>query len=154
MPQNIEQLLAFVLALSLVTERIVAFVKQVVPALDEGAGAVDLAKAETRERGRRVSVQLLAVGASAVVLNLMEPSATIAVGGREYPIWFLAILGSGGSSFWSQILGFTRAARDLKRVATVQTVNEELTRAQQPPTTVMLQHGKFVTGVATGRERT
>jgi hypothetical protein len=148
MPEHVEQLLAFILALSLVTERIVAFLKQVIPALDEAAGAVDLAKADGGERGRRIAVQLIAVLAAGGALLMMEASFTVHVAGRPYPLWFLAILGSGGSSFWSQVLGFTRAARDLKRVATVQTVNEELTRAQQPPTRVTLEGGKFISRVA------
>jgi len=112
------------LALSLASERLVTIVKTVFPWLTEEnkteAQEVDLVK----DRPRRLMVQFLAIAASWVTTSLLansfNPFASLVLGQQpnqvSLPLIVVAILASGGSALWNNILGYTKAVKDTKQV--------------------------------------
>lgn len=45
-------------------------------------------------------------------------TAVIEIGSQQYHGMFLVLLAMGGSSFWKNILGYTKAVRDARRLGT------------------------------------
>ena len=43
-----------------------------------------------------------------------NPFDSIEIGSQTFPLLILALLATGGSSFWKNILGYTKAVRDLR----------------------------------------
>jgi hypothetical protein len=121
----IEQFSAFaaiVLAVSLATERLVAFAKSALPTwlADEkktDASEVDL----LGDRGRRIRVHAVAlVSAWIASASLAEPGfsligkVAVGSGSAALPVPLLAFLSMGGSAFWTNIVGYASAAKDLR----------------------------------------
>lgn len=114
--------LAVVLAVSLATERWVAVVKTALPRLAveqrNQAGEVDL----VADRKRRLAVQAVAFAGAWITSAFMAgvgvlswgafadvvPAGTVAI-----PAPVLALLASGGSAFWTQVLQYTGAVKDI-----------------------------------------
>jgi hypothetical protein len=133
-------LLTVVLAVSLAGERLVTYVKTMIPWLAEEqkteAKEVDL----TRDRNRRVIVLLLALAASWLAASfLVEEAWTVAAlwgkvpiasSNATIPVPLLGLLASGGSAFWNNILGFTKAAKDTKQVEKASTTLAFHTQAE------------------------
>lgn len=120
---NVLNALATVLfAVSLAVERLLSIIKTVFPWLTEEkktpAGEIDL----VADKPRRIIVQLLALAASwvtcALLFNQLNPVGTVLIGDREFAIGLLALLGSGGSAFWNNFLGYTKGLKDQQRVLT------------------------------------
>lgn len=120
---DLSALAAVLLAISLATERLVTIIKTVFPRLaDEQkteAQEVDL----TRDKWRRFGIQVIAF------LCAWITSAFLAEGGFDLrgnvgitsgegrlliPVALLAILASGGSAFWNNVLGYTKAVKDIR----------------------------------------
>lgn len=116
----LDSLVPFLLAISLASERLITILKTAVPWLAEeqktDAKEVDL----QRDKSRRLIVQGTAIAASLatvmLVFNTVNPMQRVPIGGNQYSILVLAILGSGGSAFWNNILGYTKALKDVKTV--------------------------------------
>ena len=117
----LDLLVPFLVALSLASERLVTLVKTLFPWLtvekQTPAQEVDLIE----DRPRRIIVQLLAFAAALIttmlVANTGNPFAQVPVGKElRIPVYLVAFLASGGSAFWNNVLGFTKAAKDVKQV--------------------------------------
>ena len=39
----------------------------------------------------------------------------IAIGGREWPVWIVAIMATGGSAFWGQVVAYASALKDIQQ---------------------------------------
>ena len=120
---------SLVLAVSLAAERLVTSLKTLFPGLaDEKktpAQEVDL----RADRPRSFGVQLLAFVASWATSAMLADSkqiglaslvGTITIGpataGLHVPVLIMGLLASGGSAFWNNLLGYTKAAKDTKQV--------------------------------------
>jgi hypothetical protein len=135
-------LIPFLVALSLASERLVTFIKTLIPWLSEEqktpAQEVDL----IRDRRRRVVVQLLAFVAALVttmlVADTINPLAIVPLDAALHlPVLLIALLASGGSAFWNNLLGYTKAAKDVKQVEKASvTLNYHVQAAQQGVTAV------------------
>lgn len=112
-------LAALLLATSLAAERLVVIMKTIFHTLAE-ENSQDPTGRSVREKGRRITVQMLAFLASymtlALVFSTVDPLARIKIGPTTYYLGLLAFLGSGGSAFWSGVVGYVRAAKDVKTV--------------------------------------
>lgn len=112
---------AFILGVSMATERVVAIFKTFCPALaDEkknDAQEVDL----VADRPRRIKLQLLAIIAAWLTSAFLAgegnfaPFANVKIdGGIQLPAWVLAILASGGAAFWKSVIEYASAVKDLR----------------------------------------
>lgn len=63
-------------------------------------------------------VQLLAIGTSWVTVSLAfnswNPTTAITINGTSFSLAALALLGSGGSAMWNNVLGYVKAAKDVR----------------------------------------
>ena len=75
---------------------------------------------EYKVGSRRLVIQLLSFFCALATVGWLvgdgnwTATDSIIIGGQAYPPWLLAILASGGSSFWKNILGYTKAVRDIR----------------------------------------
>ncbi len=123
---NIDVLVSLVtvmLAISLAAERLVTALKSAFPkwlAEQKGAGAVG--EDIVADGPRRVGVLVIAYAASYVTSALVAgewgPLDMLNVGPADnllaLPIVVVALLATGGSAFWNNILGYTKAAKDAR----------------------------------------
>lgn len=114
-------MVATLLAISLAGERIVTIVKTPFPGwFAETAAVVPGAPAPSlpQDRGRRLRVQAVAFGAcwlAAASLSGFRFLGTVDVAGITLAVPLVGLLATGGSAFWSQVLGITSALKDLKQ---------------------------------------
>jgi len=127
----LSSLVAVVLAVSLAAERLVTVLKTAFPAqlADEQkteAQEVDL----VADRPRRLLVQLLAFAAAWLTATFLttndltqlglsspfKPVQLAAGGAVTLPAYIVGLLASGGSAFWNNVLGYTKALKDTKQV--------------------------------------
>lgn len=112
---------AFILGVSMATERIVAILKTFFPCLaDEkknDAQEVDL----VADRPRRITLQILAIAAAWITSAFLAGKGGFAPfdnvnisGGIAMPAWVLAILASGGAAFWKSVIEYASAVKDLR----------------------------------------
>jgi len=119
--ENLTELFALILAISLASERLVTIIKSAIPWLTDekktDAQEVDL----SADKWRRIIVQLIAF------LCAWITSSFLAEGGfnlfgivpfgtaeGEFLVIILGLLASGGSAFWTNILGYTKAVKDIR----------------------------------------
>lgn len=115
--------IAVLLSVSLATERLVTIVKTMFPtlAVEKKTAAGETALAP--DRPRRLALQALALAAAWVTASFMTGDRTDEltwnlfghVQAGDLRIWvpIVAILASGGSAFWTQLLQYTGAVRDI-----------------------------------------
>jgi len=135
MPELLDALVPLLLAISLATERLVTIVKTVLPFLaveqKNDAQEVNLSK----DLWRRLTVQAVGIAGSYVTVGLLFSqwglADTVEVAHVKYRVIVLAVLGSGGSAFWSSLLGYTRALKDAKVVERAATSMEFHARARE-----------------------
>jgi hypothetical protein len=118
--ETITILISYILAVSLASERLVTIIKTLLPEwlADEkktAAQEVDL----VRDRWRRIRVILLAFLSAYVTSSLLvgnfNPFLDVRIiDGHPLPLIVLAFLASGGSAFWSNLLGYTKAVKDIR----------------------------------------
>jgi hypothetical protein len=115
--------IAVLLSVSLATERLVTIVKTMFPALavekKTAAGETALAP----DRPRRLALQALALAAAWTTASFMtgdgpgeltwNPFGHVQAGDLTIWVPIVAILASGGSAFWTQLLQYTGAVRDI-----------------------------------------
>ncbi|MES2651068.1 MAG: hypothetical protein V4663_04975 [Bacteroidota bacterium] len=112
---SIISLITLILAISLAGERLVTLIRTLIPALADDPNAIKSPKAKA-EIVRKSIVMLLAFLCcwltAFMVKDNMEVSTTSEF--AKFPSVFLGLLASGGSAFWTSLLGYTKAARDIK----------------------------------------
>lgn len=104
-------LVSLIVALSVASERLVEIVKGAVPWL------ADASPDATRERWRRMALQVLAVASGVVTALLAQPLLGDEAGRLNDPLGLVALglLASGGSGFWNAILGYVLKVKDIKK---------------------------------------
>jgi hypothetical protein len=116
--QELQTILAVVLAVSLATERLVAITKTVFPQLDD-------ARPWSNEQMRRLVVQLVALLAAWVSAALFVDGDLslaqalvhrIGTGGNGVPVPLVALLATGGSAFWSQVVQYSSSVKTIAAV--------------------------------------
>ena len=121
--EAISELVAVVLAISLATERLVLMIRtpqKLLWIIPLGQWLNDENKDHPEKDGpRRLVLQLISflcalftVGWLAV--GAWNPLDSISIASQTMPLWLLAILATGGSSFWKNLLGYTKAVRDIR----------------------------------------
>ncbi len=114
------EIIAFILGVSLASERLIELFKTLFPALAYQHSLTDENSENlTSEKSRRIVIQLISVlcGYLSVGLIYGEWSGSHQFpGGQNINVFLLAILSSGGSVFWTQILGYSKALKDLKKL--------------------------------------
>lgn len=114
---------SLLLAVSLATERWVAIVKTLFPALAkekiDADGNTDLVE----DRPRRLVVQAVALAGAWLVAAFVAGKGDLAsgkafiglmnAGTLAIPVPVVALLASGGSAFWTQVLQFAGAVKDV-----------------------------------------
>lgn len=126
--ESLSSLVALLLAISLAAERLVTIVKTAIPRLNEPAKNPATGEEDSRrDKWRRLAVQALALIAAWITSALLGSADNQTLGqfffsnkipyadGKSLPVWLVAFLGSGGSAFWTQILGYTKAVREVKQ---------------------------------------
>jgi len=121
---DLSSTLALLLAVSLATERLVAVVKTVLPEWFADEKKTDAKEVDLRaDRWRRVRVQAVAFGGAWMTASLLagdqnrtpllEPWALVTAGTIQIPAPIVALLASGGSAFWAQLVGYAGAVKDI-----------------------------------------
>lgn len=115
---NLSDLSALLLAISLATERLVVIVKTVFPRLGEERPPSPGQTADEADRLRRLSVLGVAYLCALATAWLIADGWTIEYGAgkRVISVFGVALLASGGSAFWTQVVGFASAAKDVRKL--------------------------------------
>ena len=116
---SMEVVVAFFLTLSLASERLVTIAKTAFPWLADEQLDDSQQPDPQADRPRRLTVQGLAFAASyltaAVTTQTHWPTDVSKIGDYSLPLWGIALLASGGSAFWSSILGYAKAAKEAQQ---------------------------------------
>lgn len=113
---------ATVLAVSLATERLVSFAKAAAPRWLADEKKTDASEPDLLgDSWRRIRVHAVAL-VSAWVASASLPeegfalfgSVVLSAGNLALPVPILALLSMGGSAFWTNIIGYASAAKDLR----------------------------------------
>jgi drug/metabolite transporter (DMT)-like permease len=112
---------AFLIALSVASERLVEIIKGLIPVLHQR-------KNDPRQEGRRAAaLQFIAVLSGMVTSLLAWPAAKniLPAGWTSLPgILALGLLASGGSGFWNSVLTYVTRVKDIKRLEVSQRSSE------------------------------
>lgn len=114
---NLSDLSALLAAVSLATERLVVIVKTMFPRLGAERAPSPGQSPDEADRGRRLTVILIAY-VCALVTSLLVADGwefTYGDGGRAVSVFAVALLASGGSAFWTQVMSFASAAKDVRQ---------------------------------------
>lgn len=110
-------LAALALAGSLAVERLVTIAKTIVPRLTEATSAEPGESEMRADQGRRLSVLVVTLTASAITAFLVSTDGAIPVGTDTHVPWPLfALLISGGSAFWTSVVAYASAAKDVQQL--------------------------------------
>lgn len=117
-------LAARLLALSLVTERAITTFKTLIPLLAEPSNAHLLPINRPQDRIRRFTVQVLAFAVAWAAAATLSGGnwwsgvvGDVPIGSTPspaLPTWTFGLLATGGSAFWSNLLGIATATKDLR----------------------------------------
>jgi hypothetical protein len=130
---------AVLLAISLAAERLVTAVKAMIPWLAEEADEAKNPDGTTdrkKDRPRRVIVVLIAFLAAWLTTALAAGGSffgSITIAELSFPIPLVALLASGGSAWWTNIVAYASAAKDAR-------ANEALATPQLRPSRLILNH--------------
>ncbi|MGI4887197.1 MAG: hypothetical protein ACRYFR_19755 [Janthinobacterium lividum] len=114
MLDKLSNLLAVLIALSVAAERLVEIVKNLVPYLRTTQTP---ANAEAR---RKLVLQLLAAAAGVATAFLAKELLPTPLQNPRHLV-LLGLLASGGSGFWTSILGYVNNVKDIKKTKAVGT---------------------------------
>ncbi|MDT8324526.1 MAG: hypothetical protein RRA94_10460 [Bacteroidota bacterium] len=110
---QLSDLIIFLVALSIASERLVEIIKGLTPFLREKS------ENETAESWRVVALQLLAMASGVFTAHLTMPAAAeiLPESWTSFPgILALGLLASGGSSLWNAVLGYVSSVKDAARL--------------------------------------
>ena len=110
---ELSDLIAYVVALSIASERLVEIIKGMIPFLRKKAESAE------REYLRHAALHLLAVGAGMLTAHLAMPAVSELVPAQwqNFPgIVALGLLASGGSSLWNSVLDYAGAVKSITRL--------------------------------------
>lgn len=133
MIDQFSSLVAILIAISLATERLVTILKTSWPKTF-GEERVDLNGVvdPVMDRNRRLLVQFFTFLFSYITCTFLteggaDPTGDIKVGTGDgalrIPVYVMAILSMGGSAFWNNILGYTKAVKDIRITDNISTQN-------------------------------
>ncbi len=143
---NLSDLSAVLFAISLATERLVVIVKTIFPKLGEERPPEPGESADEADRARRLSVLGVAYLCSLGTAWLVADGWTLEYGAgkRAISIFGVALLASGGSAFWAQVVGFASAAKDVRKMER-QRLHDEVVTA---PVVAVASSGGAATHIA------
>jgi len=115
---NLSEVSTVLVAISLATERLVVVVKTVFPKLATAPTLPPGADENVHDRGRRLMVIGVAYLCALVTSWFVAGGWFIqyADHSRQLSVFAVALLASGGSAFWTQVVGFASAAKDARQV--------------------------------------
>ncbi len=145
----LQGILAYLIAMSLASERLVAILKTFVPTLSEEAKKDNQEVDLIRDRNRRLVLQGFAILSSWITVGLSAPTIggdlpslgafapfhPISFGTFSLPVILLAVLTSGGSALWNNVMGYTKAIKDtsqVKKAAETLDFHQQAKRAGTP----------------------
>lgn len=107
MIDRILEVVGFIFALSIATERLVEIIKGILPWLNEE-------KDNLKEEGiRRSLLQILAVFSGVITAFLSKDALPLDISSLSFIV--LGLLASGGSGFWNAILTYLLEVKNLKK---------------------------------------
>jgi hypothetical protein len=133
MPEQLSAFATTLLAISLATERLVVLAKTLFPALSSGSeapGPEAVGGSEGRrlsERARRLTVMGVGFVAAWLTAGVLADGGqwggyfanlflgTVAIADHAWPVPVVALLASGGSAFWAQVVGYASAVKDVRQ---------------------------------------
>jgi hypothetical protein len=121
MTEQLISLSTLMLAISLATERFVTLVKSFVPWLAEERKDATGLKDPVQERRRTVAVQIISLLGAYLTTSLvnkgfcLDKDFCFGTPNVCFPAGIIALLSTGGSAFWSHLLGYANAVKDIKR---------------------------------------
>ena len=110
---QLSDLIIFLVALSIASERLVEIIKGLTPFLREKA------ENATVESWRVVALQLLAMASGIFTAHLTMPAAAeiLPDSWQTFPgLLALGLLASGGSSLWNAVLGYVSSVKDAAKL--------------------------------------
>jgi hypothetical protein len=110
---EITKLVSIILAISLASDRLVTFIKTLIPWLAEKPAAAQPVQ-PTNDTARRVTVMIIAFAAATLTSWLLGQDKL------PYNFWIMGLLASGGSAFWTNILAYLSAIKDISNQKAVQ----------------------------------
>jgi hypothetical protein len=113
MLEQVMPMVALLVTLSVASERLVEIVKGFLPFLGE-----EITTDAKKERARKATLQVLAVGAGIITALLAKPALGEAVPPGlqgSSGILALGLLASGGSGFWNAILSYMLQVKEIKK---------------------------------------
>ena len=120
MSELLQSVVAVILAISLAAERLVTIAKTLVPHwLGQERLDATMKVDPIRDRWRRITVLALSIAsaylATAFAGNRFGPLEAFAFTPTfSLPVFLVAILASGGSAMWNNLLGYSKAAKDIR----------------------------------------
>jgi len=116
MTADITKLVTLILGISISGERLVTLIKTIIPSLaappvSAGDQPADSGK-EIIKKIILMAIAFLCCYLTAYLIN-GSSNAPVVVGGLTIPVYFLGLLASGGSAFWTNILGYLSSLKDL-----------------------------------------
>ncbi|KAI9134863.1 hypothetical protein [Acaryochloris sp. CCMEE 5410] len=107
MIDRIVEVIGFILALSIASERLVEIIKGILPWLNEE-------KSTPKKEGiRRSLLQILAVFSGVLTAFLSKDTLPVDIDNLSFVV--LGLLASGGSGFWNAILTYLLEVKNLKK---------------------------------------
>ncbi len=114
------EIIAFILGVSLASERLIELLKTLFPGLAYQHSLTDENTENIfSEKSRRIAIQLVSVLCGYVTAAILADTWTgnyTFDNGTKINVFVLGVLASGGSVFWTQILGYSKALKDLKKL--------------------------------------
>ncbi len=110
---SLVKLITLILAISLAGERLVAFIKTLFPWLAGDPNSTEAANTN-KEISRKTIVMAIAFLSCWLTAYLVKENTDGTSDALKMPAIFLGLLASGGSAFWTTLLGYTKAVRDIK----------------------------------------
>ncbi len=115
---DIVKLISLILAVSIASERLVTLIKTIFPSL-AAAPATGQPEKSTLGIVKKVLLMVIAFGCSSLTAYFLPQPITI--GTVNIPVLIMGLLASGGSAFWTNVLGYVSALKDLNNQKAVQT---------------------------------
>ncbi len=110
---DLSGLIATLITLSVAAERLVSIIKNFSPSLSSEQSTAE------KERARQVKLQLLALAAGLLTAYLADVGSLLPAGLPRWPL--LGLLASGGSGFWTSVLGYVNGIKDIKKNMAIDT---------------------------------